>query len=90
VKIATAQTNLFLVARCSTPPRLAIWTRQLAGLVAASGLPLERALTVLTDETGDDKQRNLVAEPAGRGQQWLHFGRAGAAPDEVFPTIYVA
>ena len=39
---------------------LAIWTRQLAGLVS-SGLPLERALTALTDEADDERQRNLVA-----------------------------
>ena len=39
---------------------MAIWTRQLAGLVS-SGLPLERALTALTDEAEDERQRNLVA-----------------------------
>ena len=39
---------------------LMIWTRQLAGLVGA-GLPLERALTALTDEAEDEKQRNLLA-----------------------------
>jgi general secretion pathway protein F len=39
---------------------LAVWTRQLAGLVAA-GLPLERALTALSDESEDPRQRDLVA-----------------------------
>ena len=39
---------------------LAVWTRQLAGLVG-SGLPLERALTALTDEAEDPRQRELVA-----------------------------
>src|ERR1700712_4036902 len=39
---------------------LAVWTRQLAGLVAA-GLPLERALTALADEAEDPRQRELVA-----------------------------
>ena len=39
---------------------LTIWTRQLAGLVG-SGLPLERALTALTDEAETEIQRNLVA-----------------------------
>lgn len=39
---------------------LAVWTRQLAGLVS-SGLPLERALTALTDEAETEEQRNLVA-----------------------------
>ena len=36
---------------------LSIWTRQIAGLVT-SGLPLERALTALTDEAEDERQRN--------------------------------
>ncbi|HEY5324146.1 MAG TPA: type II secretion system F family protein, partial [Caldimonas sp.] len=39
---------------------LAVWTRQLAGLVG-SGLPLERALSALGDEAEDGKQRELVA-----------------------------
>ena len=39
---------------------LAVWTRQLAGLVSA-GLPLERALGSLSDESEVDDQRNLVA-----------------------------
>ena len=39
---------------------LAIWTRQIAGLVS-SGLPLERALTALADESEDQAQRHLVA-----------------------------
>src|SRR6202007_65491 len=39
---------------------LAVWTRQIAGLVS-SGLPLERALTALTDEAESEPQRNLVA-----------------------------
>ena len=43
-----------------TATGLAIWTRQLAGLVT-SGLPLERALTALTEETENDRERNLVA-----------------------------
>src|SRR4249920_2337227 len=33
---------------------LAVWTRQLAGLVGA-GLPLERALTALSDEADDPR-----------------------------------
>ena len=39
---------------------LAIWTRQVAGLVS-SGLTLERALTALSEETDDERQRHLVA-----------------------------
>jgi general secretion pathway protein F len=39
---------------------LAIWTRQLAGLVG-SGLPLERALSALADEAETPRQRELLA-----------------------------
>ncbi|MBP6764879.1 MAG: type II secretion system protein GspF, partial [Rubrivivax sp.] len=38
----------------------AVWTRQLAGLVG-SGLPLERALTALAEDTETVRQRELVA-----------------------------
>ena len=37
-----------------------VWTRQLAGLVAA-GLPIERALTALADEAPTPRQQALVA-----------------------------
>ena len=50
----------FFAGRVFNATALAIWTRQIAGLVA-SGLPLERALTALADETDDERQRNLVA-----------------------------
>lgn len=39
---------------------LAVWTRQLAGLVAA-GLTLERALAALADESSDVAQSELIA-----------------------------
>ncbi len=81
------QTNLF-GGKVFNSTRLAIWTRQLAGLVA-SGLPLERALTALTDETEDDKQRNLVAGLRAEVNGGSTFGRAlGQHPDE-FSPIYV-
>ena len=39
---------------------LAVWTRQLAGLVGA-GLPLERALAALADEADDERLHHLLA-----------------------------
>ena len=39
---------------------LAIWTRQLAGLVG-SGLTLERALTALAEEADNEQQHHLFA-----------------------------
>ncbi|HZV93683.1 MAG TPA: type II secretion system F family protein, partial [Caldimonas sp.] len=56
----TATTGLRLGGRVFNSTSLAVWTRQIAGLVG-SGLPLERALTALSDEAEDPKQRELVA-----------------------------
>jgi general secretion pathway protein F len=81
------QTNIF-GGRVFNSTRLAIWTRQLAGLVA-SGLPLERALTALTDESEDDKQRNLVASLRAEVNGGSTFGRALAQHPNEFSAIYV-
>jgi general secretion pathway protein F len=68
---------------------LAIWTRQLAGLVG-SGLPLERALTALTDESEDPKQRELLAHLRAEVNAGSPFARAlGSAPRE-FDDVYRA
>jgi general secretion pathway protein F len=68
---------------------LAIWTRQLAGLVG-SGLPLERALTALADEAEDARQRELVAHLRSEVNAGSSFAKAlGTAPRE-FDDIYRA
>lgn len=68
---------------------LAIWTRQLAGLVG-SGLPLERALTALADEADDERQRELVAHLRSEVNAGSSFAKAlGTAPRE-FDDIYRA
>ena len=68
---------------------LAVWTRQLAGLVT-SGLPLERALTALTDETENERERHLVAALRAEVNAGSPFAKAlGRFPRE-FPDIYVA
>ena len=54
---------------------LAVWTRQIAGLVS-SGLPLERALTALTDEAESEPQRNLVASLRAEVNAGAPFARA--------------
>ena len=82
------QINLF-GGKVFNATRLAIWTRQLAGLVS-SGLPLERALTALADESEDEKQRNLVAALRAEVNGGSSFARAlGRHPAE-FSTIYTA
>jgi general secretion pathway protein F len=66
---------------------LTVWTRQLAGLVG-SGLPLERALTALSDEAEDPRQRELVAHLRSEVNGGAPFARAlGSAPRE-FDDVY--
>ncbi|MGN6529700.1 MAG: type II secretion system inner membrane protein GspF [Burkholderiaceae bacterium] len=68
---------------------LAVWTRQLAGLVAA-GLPLERALTALSDEAEVQSQRDLVAHLRSEVNGGATFARAlGTVPRE-FDDVYRA
>ncbi len=68
---------------------LTVWTRQVAGLVAA-GLPLERALTALTDETEDEKQRNLVAALRAEVNAGSSFAKALGQHPKEFDDIYCA
>ena len=69
--------------------RLSIWTRQIAGLVAA-GLPLERALTALSDEAEDEKQRNLVAALRAEVNGGASFARSLSQHPNEFSEIYIA
>ena len=82
------QTQLF-GGRVFNTTRLTIWTRQLAGLVT-SGLPLERALTALADESEDDKQRNLVASLRSEVNGGSSFARALSQHPREFEPIYTA
>lgn len=68
---------------------LTVWTRQLAGLVG-SGLPLERALTALADESEDARQRELLSHLKSEVNAGSSFARAlGTAPRE-FDDVYRA
>jgi general secretion pathway protein F len=69
--------------------RLAIWTRQLAGLIS-SGLPLERALTALTDEAENERERYLVAALRAEVNAGSPFGKALSRFPREFPDIYTA
>jgi len=82
------QTPLF-GGRAFNTAHLTIWTRQLAGLVS-SGLPLERALTALTDETEDEKQRNVVAALRAEVNGGASFARALSHHPGEFSAIYIA
>jgi len=68
---------------------LAIWTRQLAGLVG-SGLPLERALTALADEAESRRQRELVAHLKSEVNAGSSFARALATAPREFDDVYRA
>jgi len=68
---------------------LAIWTRQLAGLVS-SGLPLERALTSLSDEAEKAPERELVATLRAEVNGGAPFAKALAQHPREFAAIYVA
>ena len=68
---------------------LAIWTRQIAGLVG-SGLPLERALTALADEAEDERQRNLVAALRAEVNAGSSFAKALSQHPREFSDIYCA
>ena len=68
---------------------LAIWTRQIAGLVT-SGLPLERALTALADESENIPQRHLVANLRAEVNGGTPFATALAQHPREFSTTYCA
>lgn len=78
-----------LKKRVFTATTLAIWTRQLAGLVSA-GLPLERALTALGDEAEDPKQRELLAHLRAEVNAGSSFARSLASTPREFDEIYRA
>jgi general secretion pathway protein F len=66
---------------------LAVWTRQLAGLVG-SGLQLERALTALSDEAEDAPQRELVAHLRSEVNAGSPFAQALASAPREFDDVY--
>ncbi|MCE9660305.1 MAG: type II secretion system inner membrane protein GspF [Burkholderiales bacterium] len=90
-QVATAGTGaaggLRIGGRVFDSTGLAVWTRQLAGLVG-SGLPLERALTALGDEAEDRKQRELVAHLRSEVNSGQPFARALASAPREFDDVY--
>jgi general secretion pathway protein F len=68
---------------------LGVWTRQLAGLVS-SGLPLERALSSLSDEAESQPQHHLVAMLRAEVNGGSTFARALGQHPREFSDIFVA
>ena len=81
--------SALLTRRVLGAQALAVWTRQLAGLVG-SGLPLERALASLSNEAESEAERNLVADLRAEVNSGSTFGRALAQHPREFSAIYVA
>ena len=78
-----------LKKRVFNATHLAIWTRQLAGLVS-SGLPLERALTSLADEAEREVEHHLVAKLRGEVNGGSSFAKALGQHPREFSAIFVA
>ncbi len=68
---------------------LAVWTRQLSGLVNA-GLPLERALAALSDEAETPRQRDLVSALRTEVNAGAPFAKALSQHPREFSPIFSA
>lgn len=68
---------------------LAVWTRQLAGLVG-SGLPIERALSALADESEDQRVAELLAQLKAEVNAGSPFARALSTAPREFDEVYRA
>jgi general secretion pathway protein F len=68
---------------------LAVWTRQLSGLVNA-GLPLERALSALSDEAETPRQRDLVSTLRTEVNAGAPFAKALSQHPREFSPIFTA
>jgi general secretion pathway protein F len=75
--------------RAFTTSGLTVWTRQIAGLVG-SGLPLERALTALADESEEPRQRELIAHLKSEVNAGSSFARALASSPREFDDVFRA
>jgi general secretion pathway protein F len=88
-KASTGLNKTLFASRIFNATGLSIWTRQIAGLVT-SGLPLERALTALTDEAEDERQRNLLASLRAEVNAGSTFAKALSQHPREFSSIYTA
>jgi general secretion pathway protein F len=79
----------FFAKQAFSSADLAIWTRQLAGLVS-SGLPLERALNSLSDESAIEQQRNLIAALRAEVNGGASFAAALRQHRSEFSEVFIA
>lgn len=83
---SASRSSLF-TPRIFNSSTLSIWTRQLSGLVVA-GLPLERALTAMTDEAEDPKQRELMAHLRAEVNAGAPFAQSLKGAPREFDEVY--
>ena len=76
-------------ARTFSRTDVVVWTRQLASLVGA-GLPLERALSALSDEAATPAQRDLVAQIRAEVNAGAPLAQALAQHPREFDSLYTA
>ena len=76
-------------ARVFSRTDLVVWTRQLASLVGA-GLPLERALSALSEEANNPAQRDLVAQVRAEVNAGAPLAQALAQHPREFDALYTA
>jgi general secretion pathway protein F len=87
-EVSAASRN-FGSKRVFSATTLAIWTRQIAGLVSA-GLPLERALTALSEDADATSLRELMAQLKADVNAGSSFGSALANAPSEFDEVYRA
>lgn len=84
-----SRTRNAFTRRVFSPATRTVWTRQLAGLLV-SGLPLERALTALMDESEDRRQRELLALLRSEVNAGAPFAQALSRAPREFDEVYRA
>jgi general secretion pathway protein F len=87
VSAAQTSSSASFKRRVFSATGLAVWTRQLAGLVG-SGLPLERALTALSDEADAPTERELVAHLRAEVNAGAAFAQALSTAPREFDAVY--
>lgn len=86
---ADASGSALLRRKVFSATDLAIWTRQLAGLVSA-GLPLERALAMLADEADHERQQHMLAALRAEVNAGASFAQALEGWGSEFSDVYRA
>jgi type IV pilus assembly protein PilC len=68
---------------------LAIFSRQFATMIN-SGLSLIRSLSILAEQTENDKLREVIQEVPGKVEAGSDLSTAMAEHPKVFPRLYIA